>query len=161
MDSKDKLVSVLAVSFAVMMISLAFAKRSCASELNLISYSISKHIKSDKDTTKYNERNPALGLELIGSKHGFTIGKYKDSYYTTAKYIGGLYLPYQTSHTKLGLMYGVVRSPSYLDNQVIPMVMPYFTAHWRTIGINVLYVPKFQKNGAHVIGVQFKMMLGD
>ena len=146
---------------AVVLLSLVWPVHALAGETNLISYSISKHIKSDKDTTKYNERNPALGLELIGSKHGFTIGKYKDSYYTTAKYIGGLYLPYQTSHTKLGLMYGVVRSPSYLDNQVIPMVMPYFTAHWRTIGINVLYVPKFQKNGAHVIGVQFKMMLGD
>ena len=129
-----------------------------AGETNLILHSVSKHIGTDR---QHNEYNPAIGLELIDGKHGFTVGMYRDSYSTTARYIGGLYLPYQSSHTKLGLMYGAVLSPSYNEGNILPMVLPYASFNYSRLGVNVMYLPKFQKGGAHTIGIQFKLMLGD
>ena len=158
-----KAYSALALFFGMMM-----AVESCRSETvdleqNIILYSMSRHIKDSADNTKYNERNPAVGLEVIAGSHGLTIGKYEDSYSTTARYIAGLYLPYRSSHTKLGLMYGAVRSPSYSEKagrKYIPMVLPYLSVNTDIgLGVNVLYLPKFTSNGAHVFGLQFKILL--
>ena len=128
-----------------------------ASETNLILHSISKHIGTDRD---YNEYNPAVGLELIDGKHGFTVGTYIDSYKTRARYIGGLYLPYKRKYVNMGLMYGVITSPSYVGGKIIPMVLPYMKVKvTEYAGINTMLLPKFQSNGAWVVGVQFYINL--
>lgn len=158
-----KTYSALLLFFGMMMAVESCRGESADLEQNIILYGMSKHIKSSTDSYKYNERNPSLGFEVISGSHGVTIGKYKDSYSTTAKYIAGLYLPYRSSHTKLGLMYGAVRSPSYSEKagrKYIPMMLPYLSVNTDAgLGLNILYLPKFTSNGAHVLGFQFKFRL--
>lgn len=106
----------------------------------------------------YNEVNDSFGLEFIGERHGLVIGVYRDSYHTRAKYIAGLYLPVRTKYIDFGFEYGVVKSPSYLDNDLLFMILPYFSAHVGHVGFNLLYIPKFTSKGAHVIGLQLKVL---
>jgi len=106
----------------------------------------------------YNEVNTTLGFEIIGEKHGIVFGAYQDSYYTTAKYVAAIYLPYRTKYFDLGIQYGLIKSPSYLDNKLMPLFLPYMSLHVWHIGINLMYMPKFAKGGSHVLGLQAKAM---
>lgn len=127
-----------------------------AAEASVLYFAQSKHFKDKDDPEKYNERNHALGLEVTGKRHGFTVGRYHDSFGTTARYIGGLYLTAPATW-RAGIMYGVIRSPSYDDGQHLPFVIPYITTHYKMIGFNLLVMPKFTSQGAYVLGLQYKV----
>jgi len=106
----------------------------------------------------YNETNKTFGIEWIGDRHGFSTGVYVDSFYTRAKWVAGLWLPHRTKHVDLGLMYGLVKSPSYVKGDIVPMVIPYFALKAGYIGVNFIALPKATSNGAWVVGMQYKLM---
>ena len=115
--------------------------------------------KYDPEHPEYNEKNKAFGIEVVGQKHGFIAGVYHDSYFTRAKYIGGVYLPLRTKYVDFGIQYGLITSPSYAEGAILPLLVPYMVLHAGYVGVNVMYLPKFTANGSHVLGFQLKIML--
>ena len=107
---------------------------------------------------EYNETNEALGIELIGKRHGFVAGVYRDSFNTWAKYAAGIYLHTRRKHVDLGFLYGMIQSPSYFGGDPLFMVLPYLSIHAGPIGINFMYIPKTSRDTAHVIAAQLKVM---
>ena len=152
---------IAAIIFGALVIVLViFGSRNCeAAENYLIFHSVSKHSKSKENGVAYNEANYSIGFEHIKGKHGYTAFAYKDSYNTIAKAMAGIYMPIQGKYGALGVLYGVVQSPSYIDGKIIPMALPRYEYKMKKFAINLMFLPKFKRNGAHVIGMQLKMRM--
>jgi len=142
---------------ALVTVLVIFGTKDCeAADNYLIFHSVSKHSKSTENGVAYNESNYSIGFEHNKGKHGYTAFAYKDSYNTYAKVIGGIYMPIQGTYGSLGILYGVVHSPSYMDGDILPAALPRYEYKLKQFAVNVLFLPKFKKNGAYVFGMQFK-----
>ena len=91
----------------------------------------------------YNERNLGLGMEYDFFK-GLTLmgGFYRDSYNTTALYVGGMWRHWLHKNFALGLEGGLVQSEGYRRfARLLPLGGLVATVQGKTFGVNIGVIP--------------------
>lgn len=111
---------------------------------NLASY----HVKTAKyKDVNYNEKTFGFGLEYVGEKYSYQIGRFKNSVFHTSHYIAAAYTPIHFSEKlRLGAMLGIVDGyPKHNNGGISPLagLLLQFNA---PIGFNVLLIPPTAKN---------------
>lgn len=103
----------------------------------------------------WNEVNRGVGFQVDrdwkeGWKIGLTGGVYEDSFYTVAKYFGGMvykhmYTNKQGWYFDAGVAGVVLSSPSYYSNlpgDLIPAPIPFIGFGYDTDGVQLMYLPE-------------------
>lgn len=100
---------------------------------------------------EYNEVNTGLGIEY-GGNIKLVAGFYKDSFNTTAKYLGAGFTK-QFKYLNYGVILGGIKSPSYGDGSVYPLVAPYISLSNKHHGVNCVILP----SKVTVVALQYKL----
>lgn len=112
----------------------------------------SYHFDRSKD---YNERNFGAGLERsISENVRLVAGAYRNSFYRTSVYVGGVYAPLRAGVLSAGVVGGLVTGyQSSVSPGLAPTVMLELPA--LGIGLNALFLPKYG-NSPGIVGLQGK-----
>ncbi len=134
----------------------------------------SKHIGADGtwfegEFTKFNEKNYGLGLEQDFNREGTITGVagfYKDSFNTTAFYVGGTAKKWLHKYVAVGVTGGVTSSQGYNERGyttfgVLPTFGPVLTLTNGTFGVNLSYMPVglISKEVTGIYALQFTMKM--
>lgn len=124
---------------------------------------------------KYNENNNGYGLiyefgNSRKSNSGYipyvSVGAFRDSFETNAKYISGglnkrisLSRKLDNLHMEFGGVISVIDSPSYADGDPMVTFMPVLSLGTNSFGVNLTYLPKVNSETTNVFFLQLETTL--
>ena len=120
----------------------------------------SYHFDRDKDL---NDSNPGLGAEYrFSTVASATAGRFYNSDRAYSNYIGVYYQPFKVGPVRLGAVVGGFNGyPKMRDGGWFPAVIPTASFEYRSVGVNVAFVPKYKDRLYGALSIQLKLKVFD
>lgn len=120
----------------------------------------SYHFDRDKDL---NDSNPGLGAEYrFSTVASATAGRFYNSDRAYSNYIGVYYQPFRVGPVRLGAVVGGFNGyPKMRDGGWFPALIPTASVEYKSVGVNVAFVPKYKDRLYGALSIQLKLKVFD
>lgn len=120
----------------------------------------SYHFDRDKDL---NDSNPGLGAEYrFSTVASATAGRFYNSDRAYSNYIGVYYQPFKVGPVRLGAVVGAFNGyPKMRDGGWFPALIPTASLEYKSVGVNVAFVPKYKDRLYGALSIQLKLKVFD
>lgn len=120
----------------------------------------SYHFDRDKDL---NDSNPGLGAEYrFSTVASATAGRFYNSDRAYSNYIGVYYQPFKIGPVRLGAVVGAFNGyPKMRDGGWFPAAIPTASFEYKSVGVNLAFVPKYKDRLYGALSIQLKLKVFD
>ena len=120
----------------------------------------SYHFDRNKDL---NDSNPGLGAEYrFSTVASATAGRFYNSDRAYSNYIGVYYQPFKIGPVRLGAVIGGFNGyPKMRDGGWFPAAIPTASFEYKSVGVNVAFVPKYKDRLYGALSIQLKLKVFD
>ena len=120
----------------------------------------SYHFDRNKDL---NDSNPGLGAEYrFSTVASATAGRFYNSDRAYSNYIGLYYQPFKIGPVRLGAVIGGFNGyPKMRDGGWFPAAIPTASFEYKSVGVNVAFVPKYKDRLYGALSIQLKLKVFD